>query len=276
MAGGRPKLSAICVDTLYHPLAERAARVCGRSGLFDEVLLLTDRPASVPHALIAPLSSIRDYSRFIVREAPRYVSGEHVVVFQWDGFVLDPAAFDPGFLDFDYIGAPWVPGGPQDVGNGGFSLRSRRLLEAARQEAEAHGYDGAEPEDVWICRTMRPVLEDRYGLRFAPPEVGRRFSTEYLRTPGRRSFGFHGAFNIPLLLPEQDIREILHLLPDRLWEGKTLWRWIATAACERDAALGRRLDRYARQAFPEKTRHWPSPATLERRLWKTRLRRLFT
>ena len=77
------------------------------------------------------------------------------------------------FLAWDYIGAPWVyKNRPSEVGNGGFSLRSRALLQATMSLP----WDGHEPEDAAICRTMRPQLESQFGLKFAPLNLAARFS----------------------------------------------------------------------------------------------------
>ena len=47
--------------------------------------------------------------------------------------MLDGAAWRPEFLDYDYIGAVWPHVlDKYNVGNGGFSLRSKALLEACR------------------------------------------------------------------------------------------------------------------------------------------------
>ncbi|MFM7028736.1 MAG: hypothetical protein ACKOXK_08700 [Chakrabartia sp.] len=56
------------------------------------------------------------------------------------------------------------------------------------------------PEDICICHTNRPLLEQRYGIRFAPLDVAARFSFE--RGPSGPSLGFHGLFNFPALFPE--------------------------------------------------------------------------
>jgi len=59
---------------------------------------------------------------------------------QPDGFVINPDKWDNQFFEYDYIGAPWeqVPhsyldpwGKPHRVGNGGFSFRSKKLLDVS-------------------------------------------------------------------------------------------------------------------------------------------------
>jgi len=183
------------------PATIRALERCLEQIEFAECLLLTDAPVEPADPRIRPiaipaLSSGRSYSEFILRRLADFVASPHCLVVQWDGFVLDAAQWNEAFLDYDYIGAPW----PQfhdgrDVGNGGFSLRSRALLQACRDVR----FRVEHPEDVAICRTNRELLEREHGIRFADRRTASRFSFEREAPPGP-TFGFHGIFNmIPLL-----------------------------------------------------------------------------
>lgn len=189
---------------------------------FGAVLLLSDQappkgtPSSIQWRSIGRLASRADYSRFMLRELVNHVSTTHALCIQWDGFVLNGAAWDPRFLDFDYIGAVW----PQfddghDVGNGGFSLRSQKLLKACRNLP----FDGIEAEDVLIGRRCRARLEAD-GIRFAPAPVARRFS--YERTaPSGQEFGFHGAFNLVEHVSRDDATSVFRSLePGMLTKGE--------------------------------------------------------
>ena len=105
---------------------------------------------------IAPLASREAYSRFVLKSLLEHVETPHVLLIQWDGYVVNPAAFEPAFLECDYIGAKWFWfNDGMRVGNGGFSLRSRKLL-AALQDARIQLGDA---EDTTIARTFRPLLE---------------------------------------------------------------------------------------------------------------------
>jgi len=169
--------------------------------VFGDVLLLTDSESveSLPCGRIeriAPLRSARDYSQFMLGQLADHVRTDHCLVIQWDGFVIDPQQWDERFLTYDYVGAPW----PQfsdghDVGNGGFSLRSRKLLEACRSP----GFARLHPEDVAIGRVNRAFLEREHGIVFADTGTAGRFAFER-SAPLGTTFGFHGVFNmIPLL-----------------------------------------------------------------------------
>ncbi len=82
---------------------------------------------------IEEFSSLVEYSNFVFRRLHSHVSSSYIIVGQWDGFILNPELWDDDWLSYDYIGAPWPQfEPPYNVGNGGFSLRSRRLLEALK------------------------------------------------------------------------------------------------------------------------------------------------
>ncbi len=201
---GRLQLPSVtlCAATSVNLTATLAAmRGSMEKVAFGDVILFTDSttlalPEGVRLVPILPIKSSRDYSEFMIEGIAAHVRTNHCLVIQWDGFVVDPAQWDPCFLDYDYVGAPW----PQftdghDVGNGGFSLRSRRLLEACR----APNLVRSHPEDVAIGRVNRNMLERDHGIRFADRETAERFSFER-STPSHGTFGFHGVFNmIPLL-----------------------------------------------------------------------------
>ena len=163
---------------------------------FADILLLSHEPPNgdtngIDWRQIDPITSRHDYSRFMLRDLAGHISTSHALCVQWDGYVLDGGAWDPKFLDYDYIGAPWPHFGDGfNVGNGGFSLRSRRLLEACA----GLPLDRPLLEDVIICRRYRLPLEAQ-GIRFAPEEVARRFSYERTSAQGDE-FGFHGSFNL--------------------------------------------------------------------------------
>ena len=114
--------------------------------------------------VIAPLQSRDAYSEFVLRSLLAHVDTAHVLLVQWDGYVVNPAAWRAEFLDYDYIGATWFwHDDSMRVGNGGFSLRSRKLLSALQDPRIVL----TEAEDVTICRAFRPLLERDHDIRFA-------------------------------------------------------------------------------------------------------------
>lgn len=216
-----PQVTLCCVDTREPALAIAALQRCRAGVRFGRTLLFTDLarvPAGVPDGIeLLPIhiASVADYSAFLLRGLAEHVRGTHLLVVQWDGFVLDPSAWDPAFLQYDYIGAPWhdVPG-DAGVGNGGFSLRSVRLLRALRDPALAPSH----PEDLAICREHRAALEQRHGILFAPRALAERFAFERTAPTGP-TFGFHGLFHFDRVLTPAALHALLARLPDEMLRG---------------------------------------------------------
>ena len=205
-------ISLVCVETRRHALAVHALQRCLQQARFKECLLLSpSAPATLPggiqHAPIADINSVAAYSDFIVGKLGDYFSGGHALIVQWDGFILDATRWDARFLDYDYIGAPW-PDAARTVGNGGFSLRSRRLWNALRDIDPLSTH----PEDACICIEQRQALEAR-GIRFAPTELAEAFAWE-APEPAQPTFGFHGFFNFHRVMPEQELIDYLRMCDD--------------------------------------------------------------
>lgn len=134
------------------------------------------------------IQSIKEYNYFIVKKLNKLIKTDHCMIIQHDGYPLNYSAWDCRWLSLDYIGAPWInyPWSRElSVGNGGFSLRSKRLLDRISE----FNYNGEEPEDAFICRTKAPVLK-KEGYKFATIEDAYNFSIENTYYKGQ--FGFHG------------------------------------------------------------------------------------
>jgi hypothetical protein len=211
-----PEVTLCAVACVNVAATVRALARCLDRASFGRALLFTDAPPAVlprglEHIAIAPLQSSREYSRFVLNDLGPWIDTSHCLIVQWDGFVLDADAWEHGFLDYDYIGAPW----PQftdghDVGNGGFSLRSKHLIEACR---DPRFVDSGQPEDVVIARVNRSWLEQECALRFADRATASRFSFERDRGAAR-TFGFHGVFNLPDAIGIDGFWEIYSELDD--------------------------------------------------------------
>jgi hypothetical protein len=224
-----PDVTLVAVTSVAVAPTLDALYVSMQQAQFGKVLFLSDQPLPgdadprIEWRRIEPLQSRRDYSRFMLRDLAGHIATAHALCVQWDGFVLNSAAWDPAFLDYDYIGSVWPHyRDGHNVGNGGFSLRSRRLLEACR----ALPLDGCDAEDVIISRLCRPKLEER-GMRFAPESIARRFAYERTRPTGGE-FGFHGAFNLVRYLSPRRRLELFRALDPAMLarsEQLELLRW---------------------------------------------------
>lgn len=215
-----PQVTLCCVDTRTPQLALDAIQRCTAGIRFAEVLLFTNvrsAPPAPPGVRYVDLriASVAAYSEFMLRGIAPYIATSHWLVVQWDGFVLSPASWRDDFLSYDYIGAPWTyVQGDRSVGNGGFSLRSRRLLQALADPQMVISH----PEDVCICHLNRDRLVQRHNIRFAPEALAERFAYERRRV-GHPTFGFHGLFNFGDVLEPQALQTLLSGLPAEMCRG---------------------------------------------------------
>lgn len=217
-----PNVTLVCIDTASYNLSLIALKNALAQCRFTRALLFTDKDLRVPGVetiRIPPLSALSAYSIFVMRELGQFIDTSHLLVVQWDGFVLDAKWWSDSFFDYDYIGAKWEFQDGYNVGNSGFALMSRRLLTALRDPAIIPGH----PDDGLICRTYRPLLESSYGIRYAPEAVAERFS--YENVPSRApTFGVHGAYNFMPVLDRQCAHFLIPSLPAYLRKSPWLRR----------------------------------------------------
>src|ERR1700694_188617 len=235
-----------CLDTANPELALRALRYSASGIRFARTLFLTDLACDVPGVdvrVVAPVESREAYSAFVLKTLVEHIDTAHVLLIQWDGYVINPTAWRDEFLACDYIGAKWFwHTKPQHarrdamrVGNGGFSLRSRKLLVALQDPR----IELAGPEDETICRVFRPLLEREHAIVFASEALADKFAFEAAYPIGT-PFGFHGLYNFCRVVPPDEIAELTQLFtpaiarsPQLLQLGRNclaLGQWRAAAA----------------------------------------------
>ena len=195
-------ISVDCVDLgRTIPIFEK----CLRRVPFKHRVLLSHLKAD--RAYVRPIPQLRsnlDYSNFCIKEMYKYFNTSHCLIVQYDGWLANPGAWQDSWLNYDYIGCLtcWgEPGEDGKGGNGGFSLRSRKLLQRAATVIpviERDDYLGWS-EDCKLSIEYRRQLENE-GFRFAPNSVQKIFGVENttekpLEWAGQ--FGHHRAGNAP-------------------------------------------------------------------------------
>jgi len=163
---------------------------------FNKIKILTgtDNKSEKYNTLKVNINGISEYSKFCMGKLTEYVDTDYCILYQIDGFILHPNLWDDNFLNYDYIGAPWPLSlgwvhSDKRVGNGGFSLRSKKLLE----ECKKTPYTGSN-EDTQICYKFRDRLI-KNNIKFCPVELAAKFSLEHdneFNTSIDNCFGFHG------------------------------------------------------------------------------------
>ena len=181
----------------------------------EVVFASPDKPKNLPDNITwkksKRYSSIDEWNYGCIYDMHQFVDTSHCLYIHADSWVLNPEQWDNDWLNYDYIGAPWPYsetayidpfGNHQRVGNGGFSLRSKKLLEVPlkadipfdvnRGMFYKHMNVGLFNEDGNICVHNRHIYEE-HGCVFAPVEVAAHFSHEH-QVPETETiipFGFH-------------------------------------------------------------------------------------
>lgn len=242
-----PQVTLLAVDTRCPALALGALRRSLQHIRFARSLLLTHgadagllprREAAAQGEIecvdIGPIASSAAYSNLVLGGLLPFVDTSHVLIVQWDGFVLDPACWDPAFLGCDYLGAPWGRAHDgQFVGNGGFSLRSRTVLQALLDPALRARWH--HPEDICIAQTLRAELQARHGIRFGELALAQRFAYENEPPPGP-CFGFHGMVNLHHAWPAAELEQVLRQLPDSVLTSRDGFKAARALLKDRHAA----------------------------------------
>lgn len=221
-------VTLLCVETRDPNLAHWAIDQCLSATRFAKIVLITDlerlsdKRSDIQYVQAPRIRTTKDYSDLLLTDLDQYVEGTHVLVIQWDSFVIHPELWTDEFLAYDYIGAVWPHHPESPVGNGGFSLRSQKLLQAIKKP----GFIKRHPEDYCICMDNKSFLEQECGVRIAPVNLAERFAVE--RSTWHKAFGFHGFFNFGRVLTDESLREFLKILPQDGYSGLDTYDLIAS------------------------------------------------
>ncbi len=114
---------------------------------FGQVKLLShDKPNCLPPEIqfeqIDKITNIDEYSKFVFLDLGEHIQTSHCLMVQDHGYVISPEMFDDDWLQYDYIGAIWPwsetayitdEGEHVRNGNGGMSLRSKKILDLPKK-----------------------------------------------------------------------------------------------------------------------------------------------
>lgn len=199
---------------------------CQKYFNFGKSILLTHEKISVDTIDVNPIDKLTwDGYNNLILSLTDYSSNDYVMIVQDDGYIVNPDLWDDEYLNYDYIGAPWPTEDSwvkqqsntvqkyvikNRIGNGGFSLRSKKFLEFSKQFQSTEGFG----EDFYLC-CYKYDEAISYGIKFAPFDLAVKFSyenpcIEYSGTPWNhriafdknKHFGWHGRqfSNYPELL----------------------------------------------------------------------------
>lgn len=216
-------ITLVTIEPKYHELAKIGLEQTLKHIDVKEVLTFSDKDIldGARNVLISGKTTFQEYQMIMLKGMLEHVNTEHIIFQQWDAMAYDGTKWTDEFLQYDYIGAVW-PWEPEfrNVGNGGFSLRSRKLMEATADSRITL----IDNEDAVFCKHHRALLENEFGVKYAPTQLAKKFSHEiaegtFKYEPG---FGFHGQWNVVKLAP-MDVVEFF--INDMDYSGWNVYKW---------------------------------------------------
>lgn len=186
------------IETREHAMARLAVADCLRHVKFGDVLIFTDKPDVFRDQgrieIVPDWPDKVGWSRHNWQGVAPHVTTSHALGIQWDSWVVDPEMWRDQFLDYDYVGAPWWYKDGMNVGNGGFCLRSTKLMRFLRKHRDRFPCVNALDDDL-LCRKYRPAIQEQ-GFVWAPEHVALDFAFECTRPiADSKHFGFHSVAN---------------------------------------------------------------------------------
>jgi|LauGreDrversion4_2_1035121.scaffolds.fasta_scaffold00922_10 hypothetical protein len=173
---------------------------------FKDVLFLTSNNDYKNNNFIVkyvPKISYPILNKILFQELYDFYNFEYIMTIHLDGFPINNHLWTDEYLECDYIGAPWPSRmgwcrGENLVGNGGFSLRSKKLYQETKKIKNYLDYffKYGVNEDVFISSYdfLREYLESK-NIKFPSVQLAKQFSVEIPIDETHtieNSFGFHG------------------------------------------------------------------------------------
>jgi len=209
MALQLPDVTLAIIDTSCHAISKIVADDCIQQVDFGDIVVVSDVDLEVKHSRFINCGILdrNEVLRFRWKYLHKLINTSHALIVEWDANIIDPFLWTDEFLRYDYCGAPWEYGGKSGVvGNGGFSLRSHKLLSATSSAEMSDAECGG--EDAALCIGYYRNKLEAEGCRWAPVALARRFSVTDIEDANKKdyrlyhpfdlkSFGFHGIYNWP-------------------------------------------------------------------------------
>lgn len=196
------------------PLQIRSFNICRAVAQFGDEIMFTETNVLQPWTTVKVDACGGNQASGIqyIKLLPSMLKTSHVLIIDWDAWIIHPEMWTNEFLAYDFIGArwPWQPEG-RNVGNTGFCLYSKRLLERLQRMPDL---ETNECQDAHLGTVWRPILEAE-GFRFPAGEIADTFSYEHCQPP-IKSFGFHALFNFWRHVEDSEVDDIVKMMPDNI------------------------------------------------------------
>ena len=222
-------VTLLMIETQCHKLARMAIDDCLKVAEFGDIIVASDnfnilRIPGAQHIRVENWSHKIGYCRCLWNDISRYVKTPQCLIIQWDSWIINPLAWQEQFLSYDYIGSPWRYNDNMNVGNSGFSLRSKKLMDFLYNNREKYPCTSSQ-EDNLVSRKYQPdIIKDDPSIRWAPEKVAHEFSFE-INQQCLEPFGYHGIFNWPKVLNHEAYHERLEIARESRYVTRLDHHW---------------------------------------------------
>ena len=159
---------------------------------FGAVKIISHKqPENIPNGITyeqgREIHDYMDFNHYVFSDFGKHINTSHMLMVQHHAYILHPELWKDEWLQYDYAGAPWmiIPNSylTDDeervrVGNGGFSLRSRKLLFApTKLGLSLEQRQGFYNEDGNLTIYHRKAMLG-YGIKYMPVEEAAIFAYE--------------------------------------------------------------------------------------------------
>jgi hypothetical protein len=216
-----PDVTLLAISSIEIPATINALLKCCDKIDFGAVKFVSDKkPTNLPNGIIyeycPKITNTHEFDVYAFEHLYKHVQTSHMLMCQWHAFILRSYLWDDDWLKTDYIGGLWpwstnysnaFTGEIIRVGNGGFSLRSKKIMSIPFTLGLKTVYDrGFSNDDGLLCSYYRKQMLD-CGIKYGSIKQSAVFSFENLTQEnyGVKNFGYHRYLN-----PSIDNGDILY------------------------------------------------------------------
>lgn len=206
-----PNVTAVCMqgygpdkDLFYRDVSNRLKRAIPymlKFFEFKEIVLIAPEDLQINGVTYIHTNPLTydEYNTWCLHNLSDFVNTDYCILFQDDGFPLNPDLWRNEFLEYDYVGAPITKDmgilyKEEMIGGGGFTLRSKKLIEFTKTIPRPNEYGFYVNEDTSIAVGYRDEIVS-LGMKICPHTIARYFSIQNPiddQVSLYNTFGFHG------------------------------------------------------------------------------------
>ena len=207
---GLPNITLLAASSVKIDLVQDALKISSYEIDFGAIKLLSHSKPKIKFPEIEyihiPEMNLDGYCKLLIEDLYKYFDTTHCIIIQDDSFVVNSDQWNNDFLNFDYIGAPWTKTvSPKKnlniellnnrVGNGGFSLRSKKFASVCKDLNFFNLKDkfSINNEDIILCHYLYDYMIKK-DIKFAPIKLASNFSMEDEKTNNQYGYDINKIF----------------------------------------------------------------------------------